>query len=172
MTIQMKPLLWPSALLALLSAPTLASAYYDPGVQRWINRDPLLEPGFEIVRSAYAPSGAPRGFLSFGEFLEGLSLYGFLRNTPTMHVDPFGTVTAWYCVCQVAPSPPSAPCRSLGDIINWPLHVGCSIACVCISGDLPPSVTFSVHTIPDGIACWVALSLLGRPSGIISPHPL
>jgi len=27
--------------LALLSAPNLATAYYDPGVQRWINRDPV-----------------------------------------------------------------------------------------------------------------------------------
>jgi len=41
MKTQSKALVWTLALLALLSATNLASAYYDPGVQRWINRDPL-----------------------------------------------------------------------------------------------------------------------------------
>jgi hypothetical protein len=41
MKTQMKPMIWSLALLALFSTPHLASAYYDPGVQRWINRDPL-----------------------------------------------------------------------------------------------------------------------------------
>lgn len=45
MKTQMKPMIWLLTLLALLSAPHLASAYYDPGVQRWINRDPLGEKG-------------------------------------------------------------------------------------------------------------------------------
>jgi hypothetical protein len=40
-----KPLLLALAFLAVLSAPNLASAYYDPGIQRWINRDPLAEGG-------------------------------------------------------------------------------------------------------------------------------
>lgn len=39
----MKPILWALALLALLSTPSLATAYYDPGVQRWINRDPVAD---------------------------------------------------------------------------------------------------------------------------------
>lgn len=34
------------ALLGLLSAPHLTSAYYDPGLQRWINRDAIGESGF------------------------------------------------------------------------------------------------------------------------------
>jgi len=47
MKTQMKPLLSFLILLALLSGPHLASAYYDPGVQRWINRDPAEE-GFDL----------------------------------------------------------------------------------------------------------------------------
>ena len=47
MKIHQKPLIKFLTLLAVLSGPHLASAYYDPGVQRWINRDPLEEPGFE-----------------------------------------------------------------------------------------------------------------------------
>ena len=39
-------LLWALAVLPLLLSANLASAYYDPGVQRWINRDPVSEPGF------------------------------------------------------------------------------------------------------------------------------
>jgi hypothetical protein len=45
MKTQMKPMIWSLALLALFSTPHLASAYYDPGVQRWINRDPLAGVG-------------------------------------------------------------------------------------------------------------------------------
>ena len=37
----------------LLEAPTV-SAYYDPGVQRWINRDPLEEQdGIDLYKMAY-----------------------------------------------------------------------------------------------------------------------
>jgi hypothetical protein len=41
MKTQIKPIIWFLTLLALFSAPRLASGYYDPGVQRWVNRDPL-----------------------------------------------------------------------------------------------------------------------------------
>ena len=50
MKTQPKSVLLALALLALFSAPNLALAYYDPGVQRWINRDPLGERAFEIVQ--------------------------------------------------------------------------------------------------------------------------
>ena len=58
----MKPTIWFLTLLALLLAPHLASAYYDPGVQRWINRDPIEEQG-------------------------GLNLYCFVNNAPSRHWD-------------------------------------------------------------------------------------
>lgn len=38
-------LIWILPLLALFCAPRLASAFYDPGVQRWINRGPNGEDG-------------------------------------------------------------------------------------------------------------------------------
>jgi hypothetical protein len=52
-------------LLALFCAPHLASAYYDPGAQRWINRDPIGERG-------------------------GLNVYRFLRSDPMRNLDPWG----------------------------------------------------------------------------------
>jgi hypothetical protein len=56
---------WALAFLALLCANNLASAYYDPGVQRWINRDPVVELG-------------------------GRNLYRFVRNSPPSRLDPWG----------------------------------------------------------------------------------
>jgi hypothetical protein len=45
-----------------------ASAYYDPGVQRWINRDPIALKG-------------------------GRNLYRFANNSPAQRVDFFGLLT-------------------------------------------------------------------------------
>jgi hypothetical protein len=51
-------------LIALASAP-LGQAYYDPGIQRWINRDPIKEEG-------------------------GVNLYGYVGNEPTLMIDALG----------------------------------------------------------------------------------
>jgi hypothetical protein len=51
-------------LIALASAP-LVQAYYDPGIQRWINRDPIQEKG-------------------------GNNLYVFVQNAPIDSSDPEG----------------------------------------------------------------------------------
>jgi hypothetical protein len=49
-------------LLLTLVLHQIACAYYDPGVQRWINRDPIEEDG-------------------------GLNLYAFVEENPMTHVD-------------------------------------------------------------------------------------
>jgi hypothetical protein len=79
MKTQMKRALWFLILLALLSAPHLASAYYDPGVQRWMNRDPVQEWG-------------------------GPNVYTYVGNNPINAVDPYGLLTA---VVIGGPSPAS-----------------------------------------------------------------
>ncbi len=71
MGVRMKPLLWAFSLLALFSAPNLATAYYDPSVQRWINRDPIGEEG-------------------------GANLYGFVANGPIDLADVAGLVPNQY----------------------------------------------------------------------------
>ncbi len=71
MTVRMKPLLWALALLALLFAPDLATAYYDPGVQRWINRDPRQE-------------------------WSAINMYPCTANEPVASVDPSG-LAVWKC---------------------------------------------------------------------------
>jgi hypothetical protein len=59
-----------SALVAtLLLSPERVSAYYDPGVQRWLNRDPLAE-------------------------TDGLNLFNFAGNEPVSAVDTDG-LSVW-----------------------------------------------------------------------------
>jgi hypothetical protein len=56
---------WAAPLLALLASSTLARAWYDPGVQRWINRDPV----------------GTRG---------GINLHTYVMNMPINMFDDFG----------------------------------------------------------------------------------
>jgi hypothetical protein len=71
------------ALLALLFSTHTASAYYDPGVQRWLNRDPIRELGFESLRAHYARRGTPtRG--------EAVNLFDFVNNSPIVNWDYLG----------------------------------------------------------------------------------
>jgi RHS repeat-associated protein len=79
MKTQMTLPLWFLTLLTLFSTPQLASAYYDPGVQRWINRDPLWEFGFEKVRGD-----------GVGGVGEGPNQYDFVGNDPVGSTDPLG----------------------------------------------------------------------------------
>lgn len=56
--------------------------FYDSNLQRWLNRDPLGEPGFEDLRGRTA---RVRG--------DGPNYYAFVRNNPQNRVDPRGL--AW-----------------------------------------------------------------------------
>ncbi len=56
--------------------------FYDPNLQRWLNRDPKGEAGFRTIASR---PGVP----SEGDG----NLYGFIENTPTTSIDPFGLIT-------------------------------------------------------------------------------
>ena len=62
--------------LAILGATPIANAYYDPGVQRWINRDPIAESG-------------------------GLNLHRALGNKALNTVDSYGLIKEfidiWTC---------------------------------------------------------------------------
>ncbi len=63
--------------------------FYDPNLQRWINRDPLGEQGFELVRRSKK-----------GRSSDGPNLYTFLRNNPVSNLDPYGLfVVSEKCDC-------------------------------------------------------------------------
>jgi hypothetical protein len=76
----MKPMIWLLALPALLSAPHLASAYYDPGVQRWINRDPLGDIGNIAI---HPPNPVTDPVRERG----GVNLYLIVDNEPLGSID-------------------------------------------------------------------------------------
>jgi len=65
MKTQMRLLLGLLILWGMALAPPRAAGYYDPGVQRWINRDPIQEYG-------------------------GVDVHAFVGNQPTTGVDPEG----------------------------------------------------------------------------------
>lgn len=76
-------LLWALALMAFFSAANLAWAYYDPGVQRWLNRDPLGDTG-----SAFLPRHqALHGLKGPAESLLGPNLCAFIHNSPVSLFD-------------------------------------------------------------------------------------
>ena len=93
MKIQMKHTIWFLTLLPLLSAPHMASAYYDAGVQRWINRDPLREPGFELIRLRNALVGGASVLRA-----SAANTYLFCRNDPEDLRDAFGLDAYGDCI--------------------------------------------------------------------------
>lgn len=94
--------------LALLSAAPQAWAYYDPGVQRWLNRDPAMEQGFELVRlqnriSSVAPISRPAYAnlrVEIGpesppsdnaySYADSPNLYALTVNSPVNYIDGLG----------------------------------------------------------------------------------
>lgn len=62
----------------LWAVPRPAEAYYDPGIQRWINRDPIIDA---------ASSGRLAGRGASDEYQ---GLYAFAGNQPLNVVDAYG----------------------------------------------------------------------------------
>lgn len=76
------------ALLAYFTGLRTANAFYDPGTQRWLNRDPLREGGFEDIRNVFPLE--MRAFLQSSEFYQGANLYYFIKNNTINSYDVWG----------------------------------------------------------------------------------
>ncbi|MCO5052865.1 MAG: RHS repeat-associated core domain-containing protein [Verrucomicrobiae bacterium] len=63
--------------------------FYSPNWQRWLNRDPLGEPGFELVQRI-APFRSHPYIRIPAEIMEGPNLYAYVANNPILLVDPYG----------------------------------------------------------------------------------
>ena len=61
-----------------------ASAFYDPGAQRWLNRDPLGEQGFTDLYTLGGTGISPR---QFSDLADSKNLYGFCGNDSITSVD-------------------------------------------------------------------------------------
>jgi uncharacterized protein RhaS with RHS repeats len=76
-----------------------ASAYYHPGLGRFVSRDP--GPGSTIARIGTAgPAGSghtiTRDPTGSGQYIDGANLYQYVRSMPTVLVDPMGLSTDCY----------------------------------------------------------------------------
>ena len=70
-------------ILGLWGCAYPAAAYYDPGVQRWVNRDPFADYGFQELLSDN---------LSTWRRHDNGNLYTFADNAPSLYIDAFGLV--------------------------------------------------------------------------------
>ena len=93
--------------------------FYDPGLQRWINRDPLGEPGFELIRHLSTGRGGPIPLSLGAELIPGPNLYWYVGNRPSSYTDPFGLEPGYGNPVSgpngpIGPSNPYAP--------GWPYY--------------------------------------------------
>jgi RHS repeat-associated protein len=69
--------------------------FYDSNLQRLLNRDPLGERGFELVRKLHNPNQRfSPSFFAFGEIKEYPDLYEFVANNPISRMDILG-LSCW-----------------------------------------------------------------------------
>ena len=75
---------------AFVGMAEVANAFYDPGLQRWINRDPIGEEGFTILHSPETTGES-----------DGPNLYAFVGNDPGNKTDSFGLISYAPGTCSV-----------------------------------------------------------------------
>ena len=119
-----------------------ASAVYDPGVQRWLSREPLTDTGSTVFDQM------PQR-LSFIVFLRDQRVpngYEFVRNDPVIYVDYFG-LQIWQGPGTPAPPNPTIPCNN------------------CPPGQ--KSMTYwQINNYPSLTACMADISPISGPAGI------
>jgi RHS repeat-associated protein len=82
------------SLLAFLLGTSAAFGFYDPAAQRWVNRDPIGEPGFDRKRTG-------NDAVLRHDDLNG---YRFIANNPIGNVDGFG-LKLYKCIRQARTMP-------------------------------------------------------------------
>ncbi len=82
------------ALLAYWVGLCNASAFYDPGAQRWLNRDPIGESG-------------------------GINLHQFVANNPTSFIDSYGHDRSVLLPPGTSGPPGYTQCGQIGTQILW-----------------------------------------------------
>jgi RHS repeat-associated protein len=61
--------------------------FYDPGLQRWLNTDPIWEPGFMLIRNRQTTKHA---IVGRGRRFSDHNQYRMVRNDPMVMRDPLG----------------------------------------------------------------------------------
>ena len=63
--------------------------FYDPNLQRWLNRDPIAEQGHRVLRGAC--------MTCYSALRNDVNSYQFCDNSPILEHDPSGLVTKQDC---------------------------------------------------------------------------
>jgi RHS repeat-associated protein len=64
--------------------------YYDPNLQRWVNRDPFLDEGFGAVQMGFYLEQVLFRYIKPNRFLVDQNLYDFVGNDPADEYDYLG----------------------------------------------------------------------------------
>jgi len=72
--------------------------FYDPCLQRWLNRDPLSDLGFTVASRQVSQLAT----VPLLERVEGPNLYCFVANAPENFIDSFGTISYVPFPCPIA----------------------------------------------------------------------
>ena len=149
--------------LFVLLAAQVASAFYCPATGRWLSRDPMGEPGFEVLQAGMQTAVTPIVSSSAHRWINrdnvrrpvDVNSYGFVNNCPTDKTDFLGKdinlppggnpFVPW----PYAPPPPfsssscknaapetgtSAQCEVYGNETYAPFHLKpVSLKCFCLS---------------------------------------
>ena len=101
--------------------------YYDPNLQRWVNRDPFLDEGFGAVQMGFYLEQVLFRYIKPNRFLVDQNLYDFVGNDPADEYDylglrpgggpygprpsgPMGTPPGHQVGVPGSPRPPRPPC--------------------------------------------------------------
>jgi RHS repeat-associated protein len=84
--------------------------YYDPNLQRWVNRDPFRETGFEV---AISQSQTQSGRIGLVAERGNPNLFAFLHNRPVNDLDAFGL-----CGCTCGGDVTREVYQTLQDILD------------------------------------------------------
>jgi RHS repeat-associated protein len=136
--------------------------FYDPNLQRWLNRDPLADKGIFLVAAANAPGWAARlGRASGVAPLElaraNRNLYRFSDNSPVGFFDTYGLDPA-FCpgigiFCSLSPNQEVAACKQSAPVIcdaaAYAIQGACYVFCGTISR---PGSAASCYAMCDAIA--------------------
>ena len=165
-------LLWALALLAVLSATNPASAHYDPGTQRWINRDPL---GDEVIVQQ-ASRGHPSMYLDLLHFEGHGNLYRFNYNNPSGYVDKDGRqiaipVGGGIVIGGVAIA--VATCNAIPSCHRWLVAQVMKAVEACKAKPLPPQPKWCPYMCPVSGLQWIPEPVPGGgcPASILYHRP-
>jgi hypothetical protein len=107
-----------------------AAGFYDPNLQRWVNRDPLGDFGnMNFITFRNRPSS--KLVIPAVERVEGPNIYSFIHNNAVTGSDAFGLEAGYEYPCPGVMIPPITqvpPCETFCEIAGMVAAAACCLA--------------------------------------------